>query len=153
MFKHLLVPLDGSDLAESALPMAQTIAERFASEITLFRAVHLPHLIGDSYEFAELYTSFSYEMRQEAEAYLTAKQKGLQAAGFTVNCRIVTGTPAADAILIAADELAVDTIVMSTHGRGGFARWVFGSVADKVLRHARVPILLARVTPSDNRKV
>jgi nucleotide-binding universal stress UspA family protein len=144
MFKHLMVPLDGSDLAESALPMVQTIAERFASEITLFRAVQIPLLIGDSYDFAELHTTFSHEMQQEAEVYLMAKQEALQGAGFTVNCRIVTGESAADAILIAADELAVDTIVMSTHGRGGLARWVFGSVADKVLRHARVPILLAR---------
>jgi nucleotide-binding universal stress UspA family protein len=145
MFKHLLVPLDGSELAEIALPMAKAIAVRFESEITLLRAVHLPHYIGDGLDFTEVYTNLSENMQAEATAYLKAKQKGLLAAGFNANCHLVIGEPPADAILLAADELGVDAIVMSTHGRGGVMRWVFGSVADKVLQQARVPILLARL--------
>jgi nucleotide-binding universal stress UspA family protein len=149
MFKHLLVPLDGSELAELALPMATAIAERFASEITLLRTVHLPHYIGDGLDFTEVYTNLVQNMQAEATAYLEAKQKTLRAANFTANSRMMIGESPADAILLAVDELGADTIVMSTHGRGGVMRWVFGSVADKVLRQAHVPILLARLPPAD----
>lgn len=149
MFTHLLVPLDGSELAEIALPMAKAIALRFDSEITLLRAVHLPHYIGDGLDFTEVYTNLGENMQVEATAYLEAKQKMLREAGFNVNGRIIVGEPPADAILIAANELGVDTIVMSTHGRGGVMRWVFGSVADKVLRQASIPILLARLPATE----
>lgn len=144
MFQHLLVPLDGSELAETALPMAKSVAEQFGSEITLLRAVHLPQYIGDGLDFTDVYINLGQSMQDEATAYLEARQKALRAAGFKVNCRIIVGEPPADAILLAAEELSVDAIVMSTHGRGGVMRWVFGSVADKVLRQARIPILLNR---------
>ena len=144
MFQHLLVPLDGSELAETALPMAKAIAVRFNSQITLVRAVHLPQYMGDGLDFSEVYTNLDKNMQAEAKVYLAGKQKALETAGFEVNSHIVIGEPAADAILLAASELGVDMIVMSTHGRGGVMRWVFGSVADKVLRQAEIPILLTR---------
>ena len=147
MFTHLLVPLDGSELAEIALPMASAVAERFGSKITLVRAVHLPPYIGDGLDFTDLYTNLDQSMQQEAREYLEQKLKGLHAAGIETNYHLVVGEPPADAILLAADELGVDAIVMSTHGRGGMMRWVFGSVADRVLQRAKVPILLSRVAP------
>lgn len=147
MFNHLLVPLDGSEMAEAALPIALAIAERFKSEITLLRVVHLPHFGGTSREFAELHVSMRRDMHQEATAYTEAKQKELAIAGFKVNSRVVEGDFVADIILDLADELAIDAIAMSTHGRGGIRRWVFGSVADKVLQRADVPILLVRAQP------
>lgn len=149
MFKHLLVPLDGSELAEIALPMAKAIALRFHSNITLLRVVHIAHYMGDNLDFTHVYTNLGENMKEEASGYLDTKQEALRAAGFTVNCRIVLAEPPADAILNAVDELGVDTIVMSTHGRGGVLRWVFGSVADKVLRQASVPVLLARLPAAD----
>ena len=147
MFTHLLVPLDGSELAEIALPMASAVAERFGSKITLVRAVHLPPYIGDGLDFTDLYTNLDQSMQQEAREYLEQKLEGLHAAGIETNYHLVVGEPPADAILLAADELGVDAIVMSTHGRGGMMRWVFGSVADRVLQRAKVPILLSRVAP------
>ncbi len=147
MFTHLLVPLDGSELAEIALPMASAVAERFGSKITLVRAVHLPPYIGDGLDFTDLYSNLDQSMQQEAREYLEQKQKGLRAADIEADYHLVVGEPPADAILLAADELGVDAIVMSTHGRGGMMRWVFGSVADRVLQRAKVPILLSRVAP------
>ena len=149
MFKHLLVPLDGSELAEVALPLATAVAQKFGSQITLISAVHLPYYVGDGLDFADVYGSVSDNMEDEAKAYLQSKQKALLAAGYHVNIEIVIGQPPADAILLTAEALAADTIVMSTHGRGGVMRWVFGSVADKVLRNATVPVLLARVPPTE----
>ncbi len=147
MFTHLLVPLDGSELAEIALPMARAVAERFGSRITLIRAVHLPPYIGDGLDFTDLYTNLDQSMQQEAREYLDEKQRVLKAAGIDTDYHLVVGEPPADAILLAADELGADAIVMSTHGRSGMMRWVFGSDADRVLQRAKVPILLSRVLP------
>ena len=62
----------------------------------------------------------------------------------TINIQVVSNMPPADAILYFAETAKADTIVMNTHGRGGFRRWVYGSVANKVLSHSSVPILLVR---------
>ncbi len=145
MFRHLLVPLDGSDLSEFALPPALELASCLKSKITLLRVVHSPNFLAAAgSDFAELYIIFREDMQQEAANYIQEKQSALQAEGYQVSSRIVEGDSVADIILNTADELAVDTIVMSTHGRGGLSRFVFGSVADKVLQHAKVPLLLIR---------
>jgi len=145
MFKHLLVPLDGSKLAELALPMAKALADQFGSRITLLQAVSLPYIVGYGHESSGVYSSIDQDMKREATAYMEAKREALYKIGILVDVEIVTGKPPAEAILSAINELGIDTIVMSTHGRSGVMRWVFGSVADKVLRHAHVPVLLARV--------
>ncbi|GIK58277.1 MAG: universal stress protein [Chloroflexi bacterium] len=140
MFNHLLVPLDGSELAEAALPMVLAIAERFGSKITLLRVVNSPYYASAGHD----YTGFNAALRQEGSAYMEALQKKLLEAGFNVQVRLMEGDFIADTILDVADMLEVDAIAMSTHGRGGIRRWVFGSVADKVLQHAQIPILLVR---------
>ncbi|HRQ37573.1 MAG TPA: universal stress protein [Chloroflexota bacterium] len=144
MFTHILVPLDGSKLAEAALPMALAIAGRFESAITLLRVVSAPHFVVNSHDFAQLYVSLNEDLREEAAAYIQLKQNDLMRGGFVVNGRVAEGESVADIILNAADELGVDAIVMSTHGHGGIKRWVFGSVADRILQQAHVPILLVR---------
>ncbi|WP_420642937.1 universal stress protein [Candidatus Leptofilum sp.] len=149
MFTHLLLPLDGSKLAEAALPIATAVAEKFDSKITLVSAVHLPYYVGDGLDFAEVYGAISHNMEDEAKAYLRNAQKALLALGLHVNIEIIIGQSPAEAILLAVEKVAADVIVMSTHGRGGVMRWVFGSVADKVLRNARIPVLLVR-NPQDD---
>lgn len=148
MFKHLLVPLDGSKLAELALPLAKSLATQFKSRITLLQVVPLPYVVGLGHEASGVYSnlnSINQDLKHEATAYMEANRQALHKAGITVDVQLVMGTSPAESILTAVDELNADTIVMSTHGRSGVMRWVFGSIADKVLRHARVPILLARV--------
>lgn len=147
MFEHLLVPLDGSELSEAALPMATAVAKKFRSKITLISAVHIPYYVGEGLDFAELYDAMSQNQEDETKAYLQSKQRALLDAGFHVDIHVVMGQPAAEAILQTVAERGIDTIVMSTHGRGGLMRWVFGSVTDQVLRKAAVPVLLARVAP------
>lgn len=142
MFTHLLVPLDGSDLAEAALPTALAIASHFESEITLLCVARPPVLLTS--DFTEVFVSLREEMRQEAAAYIRSQEAVLQGQGCKVNGRVSEGDSVADTILDVADELGVDGIVMSTHGRGGVKRWVFGSVADKVLQQAKAPIILIR---------
>ena len=152
MFNHLLIPLDGSRLAEAALAAVLELASRFNSEITLLRVVTPSYTVinmGDgAYSvYAELLNTLRTQAFQEAEMYLKSHQAMLQQQGYKVQIHLAEGEPVAEHILDMAERLDVDTIIMSTHGRGGIGRWVYGSVADKVLRHANVPVLLIRVNP------
>lgn len=148
MFKHLLVPLDGSHLAETALPAALVLASQFESEITLLRVVRPPYVatnVGGG-AYAEMIIGLRDLARDEATTYLKGHQGSLRQQGYKVHAHLNEGESVAEIILDVAAGLGIDTIVMSTHGRGGLGRWVYGSVADKVLRSACVPVLLVRAT-------
>lgn len=149
MFNHILIPLDGSKLAETALPVALEVAQKFDSEITLLRVVLPPHVVSHTTgaAYASLITGLREIAFEEAEIYLKTQQDALRQQGYRIHCQIVDGEPVADIILDAAENLTVDLIVMCTHGRSGVSRWVFGSVADRILRQATMPILLVRAQP------
>ncbi len=147
MFNSILVPLDGSKLAESAVPTALQLASRFDGEVTLLRVVQPPHLMltnATGMVYAELFATLRDQAMEEAATYLKGFQGSLQQQGYNVRTRIVEGEPVAEAILDSMVATHTNIVVMSTHGRGGLSRWVFGSVADKILQHATVPILLIR---------
>jgi nucleotide-binding universal stress UspA family protein len=147
MFKHLLVPLDGSGLAEVALSSAVSLAQQFESKLSLLRVVRPPEVTGQT-SGGVAHGEFVADLRQralsEAQQYLRSQQGILRQQGLHVDILVVEGRNVAELILDNMLALEVDIIVMSTHGRGGLNRWVFGSVADKVLRRAEVPILLIR---------
>jgi nucleotide-binding universal stress UspA family protein len=148
IFKHLLVPLDGSALAEKALPSAMALANRFESELTLLRVIPPPYVttrVGGG-AYGDLIVNLRRMAFDEAQAYLRAQQGSLRQQGFKAHIHLLEGEAVAELILNVIESLDVDTVVMSTHGRSGLSRWVFGSVADKVLRRANVPILLVRAT-------
>jgi nucleotide-binding universal stress UspA family protein len=149
MFKHILVPLDGSGLAETALPAALAFGQSFGSKLTLLRVVRPPEVSGQSsggVSYGDFITQLRSQAVAEAEGYLKSQQGMLRQQGVETYTHIAEGNNIAELILDQADSLEIDTIVMSTHGRGGLSRWVFGSVADKVLRRANVPVLLIRAT-------
>jgi nucleotide-binding universal stress UspA family protein len=144
-FKRILVPLDGSPLAERALPVAMVLAEKFDSQIILLQVVNVPALVMNPIEYGSGYwwVEAVAELRAEAENYLKDKEAALREEGYNVWTLVQENEPAQEIIDTANDE-KVDLIVMSTHGRGGVARWTFGSVADKVARHCSCPVLLVR---------
>jgi nucleotide-binding universal stress UspA family protein len=135
MLKTILVPLDGSPLAERALPYAATLARRSGADIALVRAVHATSLPGDDSRDAQM------ELTKQAEKHLSEAAGRLGADGVTVETHVCHEDPV-HAILDAAERCEADLIVMSTHGRGGLGRMLYGSVADRVLRHATIPVLL-----------
>ena len=151
MYRHALVPLDGSEVAEQVLPHIEALAEKFGSAITLLRATMPPvEPIAPSpmgfpvtpyvaQDFTEVYEA----ERRAAADYLDAVAKRLSSGGFQVERVLVEG-PAADAIIERAAALGVDLIAMTTHGRGGLERLVLGSAADEVVRKATCPVLLVR---------
>jgi nucleotide-binding universal stress UspA family protein len=147
MFKRLLVPLDGSGLAETALPAAVSLAQQFNSRLILLRVVRPPEVTGQTsggISYGEFVADLRERAIMEAEQYLHSQQGVLRQQGLHVDVLVAQGQNVAELILDNSVDLDIDTIVMSTHGRGGLSRWVFGSVADKVLRRANVPVLLIR---------
>lgn len=129
MISRMLVPLDGSRRSERALPYAAQMALATGGELIL---VH-DETVGLGPEDGPP-TDETIRRLAELDAMLVRQ-------GIPTRLRVVHGS-AADAILRAADEERADLIVMSTHGRGGLSRWLYGSVADAVLHYASRPVLL-----------
>ena len=145
MYKRLLVPLDGSALAEEALTHARNLAAQFGSKIILLRVVVSPYAIAAPDLILAGYDPVDADFIKTAEEYLQSVAAGLQLAGLQATARTCEG-PVAEAIIGYAADADADMIVMSTHGRGGLSRWVYGSVADRVLQAAPCPVLLVRAT-------
>jgi nucleotide-binding universal stress UspA family protein len=141
--RRILVPLDGSELAEQALEPAQVVAAVFDAEMILFRAMDFPGYVTKT-QVAGMYTSAVEDsIRETADEYLAQTGRYLQAQGARVSWETKLGL-ATERILEAAQEHAVNLIVMSTHGRSGLGRWVMGSEAERVLSASQVPVLLVR---------
>lgn len=143
MYKRLLVPLDGSELAEAALEHAEQLARQFQAELILLRAVVSPYAIVAPDLVLASSAPDMREIANSAENYLKSIASELVATGIEARTVICEG-PVAEAILDHAHALDVDCIIMSTHGRGGISRWVYGSVAERVLQGAGCPVLLIR---------
>lgn len=136
--KKILVPLDGSALAESAVAKAMEVAGEH-STLMLLRAAEAHTLPGVDPTEAQV------EIVREAEDYLASVATRLEKQGITGVETSVWYGPAASAIVEAARLRKADLIVMSTHGRSGLGRLILGSVAESVLRGSTIPILLLRV--------
>lgn len=137
MFKKILVPLDGSALAESILPQVTDLARLHDAEVVLL-TVALAHAFpGADPTEAQLHAV------REAEKYLETMERELKGRKVRVSVVVRYGH-AAEEILDHAAFAGIDLIAMSTHGRAGVRRWVLGSVAEKVLRASTTPLLLVR---------
>jgi nucleotide-binding universal stress UspA family protein len=144
--KSIIVPLDGSELAESVLPMAAGMARKLDLEIELFRAYHIP---SDAYTGDEGYP-VNYEelvmrgVRDEASEYLDKKATELKKLGVAqVSCVTKEGF-AGDEIISLGKKTPDNLIAMCSHGRSGVRRWMLGSVAETVVRHSAGPVLITR---------
>lgn len=147
MYCKVVVPLDGSELAEGVLPHVAEVLRDRAGWVYLLSAV--PPIKGIVPAFVDVRSSSSgmQEERRRTERelmeYLQTVAARLEPVAADVQTSVRFGRPA-DEILTFASEVGADLIVMSTHGRSGLSRWVFGSVADRVLRGAACPVLLVR---------
>lgn len=145
-FNKLLVALDGSKEGEAALPYVEELAIRLKAEIVLLQVVAQAYHV---YTFGDGSTQIPYteeEMKPleaNAASYLEKAGALLRDKGITTTSQVRVGS-AADEIIKVADELRVDMVAMSTHGRSGVGRWAFGSVADRVLREGNTPVLVVR---------
>jgi nucleotide-binding universal stress UspA family protein len=143
MYEHILVPLDGSDLAEVALPHARELAHRLQARVWLIRVVPpvFQPVLPPPAITIELAAEALAQTEHLAEEYLEQVRAQLAADGLTVHSLVARGDPATE-VLAAARDVQARLIVMATHGRSGLGRWMIGSVADRVVRAATVPVLL-----------
>jgi nucleotide-binding universal stress UspA family protein len=144
MYKKILVPLDGSELAECALEHVKAIALGCnVPEVVLLRVVEPTYLGGDALSASSImYSNLINQIQQDAENYIkAANQKFLQLSGINARSTLTYGN-AADEILKYAQNNQIDLIIMTTHGRSGVSRWLFGNVADRVSHHSTVPVLI-----------
>jgi nucleotide-binding universal stress UspA family protein len=148
VFRHILVPLDGSGFAEAALPYALELAAQFDSDITLLRVV-MPPRMGEgalSPESANYMIKMRDDLYKEAIDYLQQQKGSLRQQNYRVHYQVAESEDVAAEIIGAVRGGNIDTVVMCTHGRGGISRWIFGSVATRVLQTAQVPVLVIRPT-------
>lgn len=145
MYKKILVPLDGSELAECVLPHVESISRGCnTSAVVLVRVI-------DSYIPSASYTYISESLRNELEAnsekavyeYLNTIAERINLGGIEVQKQLLKGG-ADESITEYAEKNDVDLITIATHGRSGISRWAWGSVADRILRSACVPVLMIR---------
>lgn len=144
--RSIIVPLDGSKLAEGVLPMVIELAKKLDLPVELFRAYHIPYnaYAGDEGFYANHYDELLESVRDEARKYLETKSSELGAAGVAnVTCITKEGF-AGDEIIALGRKTADNLIAMSSHGRSGVQRWVLGSVAETVVRHSGDPVLIVR---------
>ena len=144
MLEHILVPLDSSKLSEQILPYLGHIVKSVHSRMTLLHVVDteaLPRLPGNKYQ--ELTEQLLEREKDLARRYLSALRDRIGANEEAVSCEVIPGSPA-EAIVSFAHSQGINLIAMTTHGRSGLNRWFMGSVADKVLHAATVPLLLFR---------
>lgn len=137
LVQQIMVPLDGSALAEQALPSAELLATRTKAQIIVLRAAYARSFPGVDPTEAQV------RIVREAEEYVEKVAGHLRERGLSVDTAVPYGT-AGEAIVEAAERRGADLIVMTTHGRSGLGRWVYGSVADHVLRTSTCPVLLLR---------
>jgi nucleotide-binding universal stress UspA family protein len=146
-FRHMLIPLDGSSLAEQALAPALALGRLMEARYTLLRVVQPEVLVGYVWESAGpagIDEARTQQLLDEAEAYLQQVAQRLQGQGVFVQTRAIAHPQPASAILEEADSQQADLIALATHGRGGIKRLLVGSIADKVVRGATHPVLVYR---------
>ncbi len=145
MYKHIMVPLDGSALAECVLPHVDALAKVCLVEnVTFVRVLKPIQFIAEDVtlpdkEWKRLYA----EERAESENYLKQLVSRLKYDKVNVKWQVLEGQ-VADNLVDYAVKNNVDLIIIATHGRSGISRWVWGSVADRILRSACVPVLMVR---------
>lgn len=137
MYSAILVPLDGSALSEGALPTAKALARKFSSRLVLVRAAWFPAVAMTEPQEDQI------SLARECDAYLNGLATTLRGEGYTVDTT-VPQTPAEQGILAAIQLFHAELVVMTTHGRSGLGRWVYGSVAEAVLNQSPVPVWLVR---------
>ena len=146
--KSIVVPLDGSELAESVLPTVTELAKALKLAVVLFRAYNIP---TSAYAGGEGYYAVNYEelltaMREEAVEYLEKKTEAVKKLGIANVSYVAKEGFAADEIISLSRKSPDNLIGMCTHGRSGVKRWMLGSVTETVVRHSADPVLVIRAS-------
>jgi nucleotide-binding universal stress UspA family protein len=144
MFEHILLPLDGSTLAERVLPHAVALVKAFNSQLTLLRVIH-----NVEEDQNNIINPVDWQMRKsEAEAYIKSVQDRLADIDVSCNMKIIEGSPPQQIIEFARNE-DVKLIILSSHGSSGVSAWNINSTVQKVLLRAFMPVMIIRAYKED----
>ena len=144
IYKRILVPLDGSTRAESAVPIAARIAQASGGSVILLRVAAIPIEIETEKKPPEIYSQAAFDKGiADTKSYLEGVAQAEVLKGVKTETGVVTGA-IAPSILSAIQSLHADLVVMCSHGFTGFKRWALGSVAHKIAPHSPVPVLVLR---------
>jgi nucleotide-binding universal stress UspA family protein len=144
----IVVPLDGSLLSETVLPLAEDLAAHLEVPLVLLRVVEPVYILDNpAVGFAPEYLGWLDDRRATAQRYLQSLAASLSATALDIRTIVSVGKPG-DEIVACAHRFADSMVVMATHGRGGLARLVLGSVARQVVAESGVPVILKRPSPS-----
>jgi nucleotide-binding universal stress UspA family protein len=142
MINRVLVPLDGSDLSKLALPVAEELASRLKVPIDLFQMARIIRSFGDEPAPFVDYVKMTEDEERRVRGEMAALAGELTGKGLTAAWSVNSGADAATEIIRAAEKVRADLVILSTHGRSGLGHLLLGSVAEKVLRHGEMPLLL-----------
>lgn len=144
MFKHILVPVDGSSAALVAADKAVQLAKAFGSRITVINIIDYYPFVGVGADYAFGQTEYMAAATATANQAIAAACAAVTAAGFECHSRIIEGHVVHEGILATAKEEGADLIVMGSHGRHGIEKLLLGSVTQRVLSHSPTPVLVVR---------
>ena len=147
MFKHILLPTDGSPVARKAIKAGVALAKELGAKVTAYYALDSvqPYIYAEGYAIStDTLQDFDKRAREQGRKYLAEVEKAATAAG--VACQTLITQPATtyQGIVAAARKQKCDVIFMASHGRGELASLILGSVTQKVLAHSRIPVLVYR---------
>jgi nucleotide-binding universal stress UspA family protein len=144
MFKHILMPVDGSDNSQRAIDKAIALAQAFKSQVTAIYVIDPYAFTGAGTDFAYGHSEYLSAATAEGKQALQVAKDAFQTVGIEINTNLVDGHTTYKVILEKAAEIGADLIVMGSHGRKGLEKLILGSVTSKVLSHAHLPVLVVR---------
>jgi nucleotide-binding universal stress UspA family protein len=153
LINHLMVNLDGSELSKMALPVATELAALLKVKVTLFQMARMIRVLNAGSELGAPdtfidYTSIDKVEKERVTGEMIDLDIELRKKGLDIDYVVTLGFDAAEDIIETSQKTGADLMVMSTHGRSGIGRFVFGSVAEKILRHGEIPLLLINARAS-----
>jgi len=150
-YQNILVPLDGSMIARSAIAEAVKLAAPSKGRILLLSVVEMPPMQMEGYGEVLGTLDIQERLRAKYEALLSAEAEGLRKTGHRADTLIREGLAHEEIVAVCGEE-GIDVVVMTTHGRTGIAHWIMGSVAERVVRSAPCPVLIVRTRPEEGEK-
>ena len=144
-YQNILVPVDGSDISLSAVKNAAQIAQAFSGQLTLISLVtEDPFAEADFYYPSPIMKEYFVQAYANAEKSLKQAQTIASENGITANTQIVKGNVSEEGIIETAEKWKIDLIVMGSHGRKGFQKFLLGSFAQDVLKGTKLPVLIVK---------
>ena len=143
-YQKILVAIDDSEISVNVIQQAAQLAKALNSQITLVQVMTLDPYLADAYLRMGQSNELIERVRSYVQENLTKAQKQFEELGQTVATQVVEGFSVHEEIIKAAQNLEVDLIIMGSHGRTGFKKFILGSVAQKVLGESHIPVLIVR---------